>query len=445
MVEGGGGGQSERDPRLREPLAPVDVALSRDETVDRTRERNRSGVVDAVRAVAALMVLFAHASFIANNGYPGQAGLALRQMLGSGVLIFFSLSGYLIAGPFLRALVDGRPLPRIGSYFVRRAARIYPAYWIAFAAVLVFLWPSGGVRAYQFPVHLLLLQSSWPVNGEPTSIFFVAWTLGVEAAFYALVPLAALVLRAMHPGPWRTGRLAAVVLAGAVASAAWSYIAETQLSGDHSRLVLLTEIGLQVWLYFFCPGMIIALAATAGAHSAAWRAFRRLLAMPWLTLPVAAALWGAAYAMERSTSVLLVNNYQVVFVLAAGLFLGTVVSAGPWIKPFARVLAPVGLISYGIYLWHDIVVQVIWHHSSIGFKGGPAAWIADCVLVLAITLPIAALSWFTVERPVMRRAAAWARRRGPAAAAAAAAAAASDAGAATAADAGSSAVNIGSA
>lgn len=405
---------SGREHGLREPLAPVEVALARDDAVDRTAERNRSGVVDAVRAVAALMVLLAHASFIANNGYPGTVGLALRQMLGAGVLIFFSLSGYLIAGPFLRALVEGRPLPSIRSYFVRRVARIYPAYWIAFAAVLLLLWPPGGVRAYQFPVHLLLLQSSWPVNGEPTAIFFVAWTLGVEMAFYVFVPLAALVLRAVHPGPWRPGTLAAVVLGGAVATAAWSYISITQLAGNRSHLVLLTEIGLQVWLYAFCPGMIIALAATAQARGRGWQALKALLRAPWLALPAAAALWGLAYAMERSTTPVLLDNYQVAFVLGSGLFLGAVVVAGDWTRPFVRVLAPIGLISYGIYLWHDIVVQLIWRHSSIGITGGPVAWLADCVLVLAITLPIAAASWFGVERPIMRRAATSARRRGTA-------------------------------
>lgn len=407
MPASGGAGASER-----EPLAPVEVALARDDAVDRTAERNRSGVVDAVRAVAALMVLLAHSSFIANSGYPGPVGYALRQMLGAGVLIFFSLSGYLIAGPFLRALVEGRPLPRLSSYFVRRAARIYPAYWIAFAAVLIFLWPSGGVRAYQLPVHLLLLQSSWPVNGEPTAIFFVAWTLGVEAAFYVFVPLAALVLRALHPSPWRPGRLAFLTLLAGLASAAWVYIAGTQLTGHHSRFVLLTEIGLQMYLYAFCPGVIIALAATEQARGARWRALRRLFATPWLGLPAAAALWALAYAMESSHTPFLVINYQVAFVLGSGFFLGTVVVAGSWTRPFVRVLAPIGLISYGIYLWHDIVIQYIWHHTSIGLTGGPAAWLGDCVLVLAITLPIAAASWFVVERPLMRRAAAWARGRG---------------------------------
>jgi peptidoglycan/LPS O-acetylase OafA/YrhL len=363
-----------------------------------------------VRALAALMVLAAHASFIANNGYPGAVGTALRQMLGAGVLIFFSLSGYLIAGPFLRALVEGRPLPRINTYFVRRAARIYPAYWIAFAAVLIFLWPPGGVKPYQFPVHLLLLQSSWPHAGEPTSIFFVAYTLGVEAAFYVFVPLAALVLRALHPTPWRPGRLAGVVVGAAVASAVCAYVVGTKLDGHTSVLALIAQIGLQNWLYAFCPGMIVALAAMSSADGAGWRAFRRLMATPWVALPGAAALWGLAYAVETSSNVDLAFNYQIVFVLASGLLLGGVVVAGPWINPVVRVLAPIGLISYGIYLWHDIVVDVVWKHTSIGLHGGPAAWLGDCVLVAVITLPLATLSWFAVERPCMRRAAAWARR-----------------------------------
>jgi peptidoglycan/LPS O-acetylase OafA/YrhL len=409
MAERGPGGQSERVRALREPVPAAEVALRRDEAGDRTAERNRSGVLDAVRALAALMVLAAHASFVANNGYPGPVGTALRQMLGAGVLIFFSLSGYLIAGPFLRALIEGRPLPRIRSYFVRRAARIYPAYWIAFAAVLIFLWPAGGVKPYQFPVHILLLQSSWPVNGEPTSIFFVAYTLGIEAAFYVLVPLVAIALRALHPGPWRPSVLAALVLGAGVASAAWAYIAATRIGIGQTLGERIAEIGLQSWLYFFCPGMLLVIVAAAGPGRG-WNAVRRLMAMPWLTLPAAVALWGLAYAMERSHTQIVVGNYQAMFTLAAGLFLGGVLVAGPWIDPVVRVLAPVGLISYGVYLWHDIFIDVLIRHHS-GIRGGPAAWVADCLIITAMTLPVAALSWIAVERPSMRWAAAWARRR----------------------------------
>lgn len=391
-----------------EPVLADEVALARDDAADRTRERNRSSIIDALRALAALMVLAAHAGFIANGGNPGPVGTALRQMLGAGVLLFFSLSGYLIAGPYLRALVQGRPLPSARAYLVRRAARIYPAYWLALAAALVALWPAGGVAAYQWPVHLLLLQSSWPVAGEPTSLFFVAWTLGVEAAFYAFVPVAAWALRKLHPAPWSPNRLAGLVLAAGVASASWVYVDQLALGGDRSTLALLGRIGLQSWLYAFCPGMIVALAALAGPGN--WRGFHAAMGRPAVVLAAAGVLWGLAYVMERAAAPVLAINYQVPFVLASGLVLGTLVVAGPWVRPLARALAPVGLISYGIYLWHDTIVNLLWQHTSIGFRGGADAWAADIVLVMAITLPLAAGSWFAVERPAMRRAAAWVRR-----------------------------------
>jgi peptidoglycan/LPS O-acetylase OafA/YrhL len=395
----------------RASLRAEAVGIRRDEAGDRTVERNRSAVLDAVRALAALMVLVAHASFIANGGRPGPVGTALRQMFGAGVLIFFSLSGYLIAGPFLRALVEGERLPTISTYLVRRAARIYPAYWVAFAAVLILLWPAGGVRPYQWPVHVLLLQSSWPHPGEPTSIYFVAWTLGVEAAFYVFVPLAALVLRALHPGPWRAGRLAWLVVAAGLASAGWAYVAAARIAPDTSTPALFAQIGLQIYLYAFCPGMVIALAAIAAEQGHPWRLIERLMAKPVLTLAAVAALWGLAYAAERSGTRWVQINYQVPFVLASGLLLGTLVVARSWIRPIVRVLAPFGLISYGIYLWHDTIVQLIWQHSSIGLRGGGGAWLGDCLLVAAITLPLAAVSWFVIERPSMRAAAAWARKK----------------------------------
>jgi peptidoglycan/LPS O-acetylase OafA/YrhL len=170
------------------------------------------------------------------------------------------------------------------------------------------------------------------------------------------------------------------------------------------------RIGLQNYLYAFCPGLLIALAASARERGHGWGWYERIVRTPAPALIAAGLLWGLAYAMERSGARILNVNYQVPFVLASGLLLGTVVAAGPWIRPVVRVLAPVGLVSYGIYLWHDIVVQVIGNHTSLGVRGGAGAWIVDCVIVAAVTAPLAVLSWFAIERPVMRRAAAWARR-----------------------------------
>lgn len=357
------------------------------------------------------MVLVSHASFISSGGRLGPISTAIRQMLGSGVLIFFSLSGFLIAGPFVRALVEGAPLPRTGAYLLRRATRIYPAYWIAFAAVLLLLWPPGGVRPYQYPVHVLLLQSSWAHAGEPTAIFFVSWTLGIEIAFYVFVPLAAGLLRVLHPGRWPPRRLAVVMLGFGLASAVWSYVVNVFLATDRSTIMLLLRIGLQVWLYAFIPGILIAIAAGAAAQRRPWPWLQWIASRPLVSLPVTLALWVLGYVLNQSTTATLAALCDVVFVVASGLLLATVVAGGRWMAPAVKMLAPIGLISYGIYLWHDIVVQVIWQKTSLGFHGGGGAFLANTILVTAITLPIAAASWFLVERPLMRLLARWLRRR----------------------------------
>lgn len=391
----------------------TEVALRRDEAADRTTERNRSGVIDALRATAALMVLVDHTSLMANGATPGPVATAISHMLAAGVYLFFVVSGYLIAGPFLRALVNGEPLPRIGAYAVRRAARIYPAYWVAFIAVLVVLSPVGGIRSYQPPVHLLLLQSSWPHVGEPEAIFAPAWTLGIEVVFYLLVPLAALLLRAIHPRKWSPGGLAAAVMAGAGLSIGWTYFVHVGLGSSTSQLTLVAEIGLQMWFFAFCPGMLIALAALAVDRGGLWSRFRALTARPSVCLGLAGALWVAAYAMERSGSRWLMTTSTPTYILACGLVVGCLVVAGDWVKPLVRVLAPIGLISYGIYLWHFIVIEGLLRHTSIGLHGGGLAWLLDVGLVVAITFPLAAASWFGIERPVMRRAAKWVSQRQP--------------------------------
>src|SRR3954454_14857883 len=158
-------------------------------------QHQRWASVDALRAIAALMVLASHAPLLALAETTGAAKNVSR--LGVGVWIFFAASGYLIAGPFLRALLDGRPAPVVRRYAVRRAVRILPAYWVAFAAILL-LGGASLTHLWQLPVHALLAQGFVP--GELKSLYLVAWSLGVEAIFYVLVPLFAFGVRRLVRG-----------------------------------------------------------------------------------------------------------------------------------------------------------------------------------------------------------------------------------------------------
>lgn len=387
--------------------------IARDETEDRTRGADRSAAVDGLRGVAALIVALAHTGFIASGGYAPRTDGAIpviQSLTGAGVLLFFSLSGYLIAGPWLRALVAGTPFPSVGTYFVRRFARILPAYWVALVAVFVVgMTAWSALQWWQVPVHGLLLQSSWPVVGEATALYFVAWTLGIELAFYVVVPLGALLLRRLHPGPWPVARLALVVLAAAAVTLAWGLWFHWHPPAGRKGALALN--GLQNWLFAFAPGMLVALAALAPLDAPWVRAYRSAVARRAPVLAVVAGLWALAYLVGRSDRPALNFADQPIYVLASGLLVATVLAGPSRGLGALRALAPVGLVSYGVYLWHSLVVDVIVRHPSLGVQGGLLAYAVDLVIVLAITLPLAAASWLGLERPLIRRAASWASAR----------------------------------
>src|SRR3989337_2854090 len=87
-------------------------------------KRTRIRTVDGLRGLAALLVVFDHT---VGNGW----GLGAWSQQNHGIAIFAILTGFLLSGPFLRARLDGRPGPRVGTFLRNRVARIYPGYWLA--------------------------------------------------------------------------------------------------------------------------------------------------------------------------------------------------------------------------------------------------------------------------------------------------------------------------
>ena len=153
-----------------------------------TTGTGRVGNLDVLRAVAALGVLAAHAYSLGDRTLPLRAerwGDVVLLGATSGVWLFFGISGYVISGPFVDRLATGRPLPDLVPYALKRAFRIFPLYWIALTAVILFAG-AGATSLWQYPVHYALLHNLVP--GRQGAILPVAWTLTLEALFYAAVP-----------------------------------------------------------------------------------------------------------------------------------------------------------------------------------------------------------------------------------------------------------------
>jgi peptidoglycan/LPS O-acetylase OafA/YrhL len=215
-------------------VAPV-VAL-----VEPVVPRRRTEV-EALRGLAAMGVLLSHCWGIGHDysGYVfgtrlGRLGLSG----GEGLVLFFVLSGYLLTRMFVSGAAKGRPVV-LTIYLRHRALRILPT-WFLVLAVLLVVHDEGVARSHwwRFP---LLLQGFW--QDTVIRVDGPAWSLAVEAQFYLLLPLLALLLR-------RSLALAlgTVVVLGTAAAA----LRLGTVTYDHPTVVW--NYSLPANVVYFCPG-----------------------------------------------------------------------------------------------------------------------------------------------------------------------------------------------
>ena len=147
-----------------------------------SRDRRLPGV-DALRGLAALSVILYHAD--TRFPFPGtRLGQYLTQRNAgpplTAVVLFFLISGFVLYRPFVAARLDGRPLPPLLPYAIRRVARIVPAYWVILALVSAWLGyrymltPTGFIRYFGF------LQLYAP-HATVTGGISVAWSRKVAS------------------------------------------------------------------------------------------------------------------------------------------------------------------------------------------------------------------------------------------------------------------------
>lgn len=333
--------------------------------------------------------------------------------LNAGLICFFVLSGYLLYGAFARAALTAGPGVAVGPYLRRRAARIVPAAWVCGAVILVLYWAVGyhaiTPSASELPMYALFLQNySLSTMGGLNPVM---WTLGVEVAFYALLPLVGWV--AWRIGPRRIGLQVALVLGLIVVSPAWNVLVLTQgwdaVAGQ----------ALPAYLGSFGMGMLVALwvqrrRATAGAHRPLGHGPTAALLAAAIVVVVLDATWHENPWFLRDgvfRDSFLTPRIQLELVGHLGaatgfalLIAAAACGSGPAMGWLAwRPLAALGTISYGLYLWHLPLLLVMKQAGLL-----PTALAPRLLVVLAASVAAAALSWRWVERPWIERR--WVRR-----------------------------------
>jgi peptidoglycan/LPS O-acetylase OafA/YrhL len=376
----------------------------------------RFALFDSLRAIAVLGVITFHVFSLTGAIARPVVGDATVLLGVEGPLLFFVISGFLLYRPYVAARAEGRPAPSITRYARRRALRILPAYWVGLTVLAVFPGIVGVFTGDWWRYYLFAqLYSQDTVGGGIP----VAWTLCVEASFYVLLPLWALAVRRLRL------ELAALVVVAAGGIAIQVAAARNAVSD----LLATTILGQCTWLAL---GMALAVASVAVARrERAPRAVRLAVEHPGLCWLGAAASFAALTAVVRSdwvfrsaasfaatqpiakTLATVALGVAVHVLLVAPAIFGENAGGLPRRVLAAAPLAWLGLISYGLYLWHLTIAELLAlrrdpaHFSARGLDlTGRVDHLTTpllFVLTLAVATAVAAASYYLVELPFLRR------------------------------------------
>lgn len=350
--------------------------------------------IDPLRAIAALLVLVSHVAYWSGGSSVDGVGRLLARG-DVGVAIFFAVSAFLLT----REACAGRHAAP--GYWRRRAARILPGYLVTFCGVVIVAVMLGTGEATWRSVlaHLFLVQG-W--TGDSFRGFTQAWSLTTEVTFYLCVPLLCAWLRRC-----REARRSPVPVLAAVAGSGVLLQTLTASSGRASLGVVSTSLlGHAAW---FAVGMACAwMTAQPGLREPATPGpeVSRLgaaAAARWsLVLFVLAATPLAGPIHLETPSPFCAFAKELLYATIAGLSVWAAATVTRDPEPGAAAgLRRSGDLSYPVFLWHVLVLQVLFAalHLPLFHTSFPLVLVVTVVASLAL----AEISWRLVELPVLRR------------------------------------------
>jgi exopolysaccharide production protein ExoZ len=312
--------------------------------------------IQYLRGLAATAVVVFHAT----TGSLAPAGVQGFELGAHGVDIFFVISGFIM---FTAARNES-----VVRFWTVRVIRIYPLYWMALFATILFnqLTANYGLSGREVLASVLL----WPMYsfGHPDKIWPIlvpGWTLTYELLFYAIFSIGLLARRVVAVP---VAMLLLLVVAG-------------QLTHPHAApLVVATSPLLTEFVIGLLLGVLV---------------HRRALTLPLLLIVwgvAAAACWYAGFGRA-----LIMTN-------AGGIVAAALLAEPLIVRSQSQFLKLLGDASYAIYLVHIIVIGMTDHFllDVIARQGVAVRWGIVAVTIVLATLA-GILVHILIERPMLKR------------------------------------------
>jgi peptidoglycan/LPS O-acetylase OafA/YrhL len=356
------------------------------------------------------------------SGFTGRSSLGpYTSRLEIGVSVFFVISGFLLYRPFATAHFQGSAPTSMGKFWVRRLRRIVPAYWTVFLVVTYVLHADvvrSGWGSLAIYLGFAQIYSPYHVLTGITQ----AWSLCTEMSFYLMLPLWAAFLGRRRRAPAGQLRIELWGLAGLIISSLGYRIWVLQW---HNPVAPTMPNWLPAYTDLFALGMLLAVVSAYLATTDQRPAWFWHPGLPWASWALAVvAFWavsniGLPITPVTASPIPISLLRQTLYGLFA-LFVVMPAVFGPqdqaWTRRMLqfRPVALVGVVSYGIYLWHETGLTMFFRWTGDRESATPV-WQLTLV-VTAFAIAAATASYVLVERPILRgRAVArlpLARRRG---------------------------------
>lgn len=374
---------------------------------------------NGLRAIAATLVIAYHVA-LAEGLTRGGILAPLASALKGGVTVFFVISGFLLYLPYARAIRDGHRLPDWRSYTRRRILRILPGYWFAltilgaasFLGVASLIGPVFTTGWWHYYGLSQIYNQSSLIGG-----LGVAWSLCVEATFYLALPFFARRMASIAdrhaPSNAARSQLLIVGVIGVLSLVLRAAVCRSLIAPVPGPGVVL-ETALPGALDWFAIGISLAvITATWEKDPDRFGPVRKLAGNGGLAWLLAGTFYAAGAWGQRGD--LLLPFYGVFTHLALGaasaLLVLPAIAHGAQTRPARILSAPlmawVGTVSYGVYLWHVSWLRLLNGPSlaPAGHSAGLASALALFAATTAGAIALGAASWYLIERPAQRLAA----------------------------------------
>ncbi len=336
--------------------------------------------VEALRALAALMIIIYHMVMIPNIEIPEYLSV-IKLHFAQGVPLFYALSGFVLAYGYLDKLNDRAQITR---FYIRRFFRIAPLFYVLLATwVVIAMLKEWQVSFQDIVLNALLLFGLIP--GKHESIVWAGWSIGVEILFYLFFPVIVVLVCSLRSG--------ILVLAIALlVSSAFFTAAENLQIGSYSYLNIMTH------LPTFLSGVLAFLIWRETGFFQGRKQGALLFALTIIGI-LSIVYVPSVYKVLREVGAIRLDLY-----IWSIMFMILILAICIWPNPFCVnwLTTGMGRISFSLYLWHPLIVKMLmgmYAESVALFSSGLLNFLICTGVTLGLVSLVAHISFRIIETP----------------------------------------------